>query len=99
MCGSGLKVKQSILLVFVLAFLQPCFLFGQEEIILTQEEAQELIMQIDNSKKALEEAKNSLKESQKNLQRAGDAITRAEESLSTAEDIVRRGIDRARKEK
>ena len=35
----------------------------------------------------------------KSSARAGDAITRAEESLSTAEDIVRRGIDRARKEK
>ena len=33
------------------------------------------------------------------IERAGDAITRAGESLSRAEDIVRRGIERARKEK
>ena len=54
---------------------------------LTEQEAQELIMQIDNSKKALEEAKNSLKESETNLQQVQKASKELEMQLQEQKNL------------
>ena len=67
MCGRKLKLFLASLVLFSLLSFSPFYFSCYAEVILTDEEATEIMNEISSSKMELEEVKNKLTESQKTL--------------------------------
>lgn len=65
MCGRGLKIFSALLVLFFLSLFSPFCCFCYADVILTDEQAMEILNEIQESKKDLNQVRNELEESKK----------------------------------